>query len=217
MEVDSSDFIAQGSDSSTQWSRETQYFLLTRQQVGGRLLLRKSLKPQFLDDSQLRETLRKEYELGTIVGMDSDYVVNYYQMVDAPEECYLTMDFIEGSTLAELLLMEPEILGNPHKMEQLLIQLLQGLRSFHRNQVAHLDIKPSNIMLTHVSRDIRIIDLGFCYADAYHGSMGMTDGFSAPEQQDGSGDVDARTDIYAIGRLLKYFEKELGENCRWRK
>lgn len=51
MEIDSSDFIAQGADSAAQWSRETQYFLLSRQQVGGRLLLRKSLKPQFLDDS----------------------------------------------------------------------------------------------------------------------------------------------------------------------
>lgn len=127
MEIDSSDFIAQGADSAAQWSRETQYFLLSRQQVGGRLLLRKSLKPQFLDDSQLRETLRKEYELGTIVGMDTDYVVNYYQMVDAPEECYLT--------------------------------------------------------------------------------MGMTNGFSAPEQQDGTGDVDARTDIYTVGLLLKFLKK----------
>lgn len=216
MGIDSSDFIAQGTDNAAQWSRETAFFLLTRQQVGGRLLLRKSLKPQFLNDSRLRETLRKEYEIGTIVGMGADYVVNYYQMVDTPDECYLTMDFIEGSTLAELLLVDPDLLGNSITMERAFVQLLEALRSFHRNQVVHLDLKPSNIMLTHVSHDIRIIDLGFCYADAYQESMGMTDGFSAPEQRDGTGDVDARTDIYAIGRLLQYFEQELGKKCKWR-
>ncbi len=179
--------------------------------------MRKSIKPQYLEDAQLRETIRKEYEIGTIVGMDTDYVVNYYQLVDTAEECYLTMDFVEGSTLAELLLTEPDFLCQRQKMERALIQILEGLRSFHRHQVVHLDIKPSNIMLTHVSRDIRIIDLGFCYTDAYHGSMGVTDSFAAPEQLDGSGDVDARTDIYAIGRLLRYFEKELGKRCQWRK
>lgn len=217
MGIDSSDFIAQGSGPEAQWSQETAWFLLTRQQVGGRLLLRKSLKPQFLSDSRLRETLRKEYEIGTIVGMDTDYVVNYYQMVDTPDECYLTMDFVEGVTLAELLLTDPDVLGNRNKMQRAFIQLLEGLRSFHRNQVVHLDIKPSNIMLTHVSHDIRIIDLGFCYADAYHSSMGMTEAFCAPEQMDGSGDVDARTDIYAIGKLLQWAEGELGDRCQWRK
>lgn len=216
MDIDSSDFIAQGSDNAAQWSRETAFYLLTRQQVGGRLLLRKSLKPQFLNDSRLRETLRKEYEIGTIIGMDTDYVVNYYQMVDAPEECFLTMDFIEGETLAELALVDPDYLGHSRNFERILFQLLEGLRAIHRNQVVHLDLKPSNIMITHVSRDIRIIDLGFCYADSYQTSMGKTDSFASPEQLDESCNVDARSDIYSFGRLLQWLIQELDTHCQWR-
>lgn len=217
MNIESSDFIAQESDNAAQWSRETKYFLLTRHQVGGRLLLRKSLKPQYLTDSHLREILRKEYEIGSIVGMESDYVVSYYQMVDTIDECYLTMDFVEGATLAELALADPGFLGRSRNIERLLLQLLEGLRTIHRCQVVHLDLKPGNIMVTRVSRDIRIIDLGFCYADSYQTSMGMTDSFASPEQLDGSGDVDARSDIYAIGRILQYLERELKVHCQWRK
>lgn len=215
MTIETSDFILPGVDSASLWSRETQYFLLTRHQVGGRLLLRKSLKSQYLEDPQLRETLRKEYEIGTIVGMNTDYVVSYYQMVDTAEECYLTMDFVEGETLAELIISDPDYLGRTHHFERLLLQLLEGLRAIHQNQVVHLDLKPTNIMLTHVSRDIRIIDLGLCYADAYQTTMGLTNTFASPEQLDGSGDVDARSDIYSIGRILQRLEKDLHAQCQW--
>ena len=215
MTIETSDFILPGVDSASLWSRETQYFLLTRQQVGGRLLLRKSLKPQYINDPHLRETLCKEYEIGIIVGMNTDYVVSYYQMVNTAEECYLTMDFVEGETLAELIISDPDYLGRTHHFERLLLQLLEGLRAIHQNQVVHLDLKPTNIMLTHVSRDIRIIDLGLCYADAYQTTMGLTNTFASPEQLDGSGDVDARSDIYSIGRLLQSVEKDLGKHCQW--
>ena len=217
MIIEASNFVEQGLDNSEQWSCETTYYRLTRIQVGGRLLLRKSLKSKYLNDSNLRETLRKEYEIGTIIGMDTDYVVNYYQMVDIPEECYLTMDFVEGYTISEYVAYNPDLIGRQGNMERLLLQLLEGLRSIHRNQVVHLDLKPSNIMLTHVSRDIRIIDLGFCYSDSYQTSIGMTDSFASPEQLDGSGDVDARSDIYSIGRLLVWLAEELGTHCQWKK
>ncbi len=133
MVIESSDFFSIAPESQTAWSRDTSWFHLERIQVGSRLLARKSLKPQYLGDTRLRETLRK----------------------------------------------------------------------------------PTNIMVTKVSHDVRIIDLGFCYADAYQSSMGMTDAFAAPEQQNGSGEVDTRTDIYAVGKILEWLAAELGKSCRW--
>lgn len=222
MLVDSSDFIVSTTTSFEQeqqnfWSKETTWCRLERFQMGNRLLLRKSLKPEYLNDDYLRETIRKEYNVGCILSADTDYVVNYYQLVDTPEACYLTMDFIEGDTLAELAVTEPGFLGQSRNLERILLQLLEGLRAIHRCQVVHLDLKPSNIMLTHVSRDVRIIDIGFCYADSYQTTMGMTTAFAAPEQLDGSGDVDARSDIYALGRILQWLELELKDHCQWRK
>ena len=65
-----------------------------------------------------------------------------------------------------------------------------------------LDLKPSNIMLTRVNHDVRLIDLGCCYMDSRPDLTGLTEAYAAPEQLDGSRDVDARTDIYALGRIL---------------
>lgn len=217
MDIDASCFITADSDPETECSFETTWFHFSRQQVGGRLLLRKSLKQEVLSDQNLRETLRKEYAIGSSLGISTDYVVSYYQMVDTPESCYLTMDYVDGSTLSELLIVDPDYMCHRTQFLRFLTQLLEGLSVIHRNQVVHLDLKPTNIMLTRVNHDVRIIDLGFSYSDAFKTSMGMTNSFAAPEQLDGSGDVDARTDIYVIGLLLQWLAKELGEKCQWKK
>lgn len=214
MSIDPSEFITGNSGNDTDWTFETPRFRLTRHLVGGRLLLRKSLRSEFLDDVRLRETLKKEYAIGSILGMETEYVVSYYQMVDTFDECYLTMDFVDGYTLAELVMNDPEFLCRRHNFEFTFLQFLEALRTFHHNQVVHLDLKPSNIMLTRVNHDVRIIDLGFCYSDAFRDSMGMTNAFAAPEQLDGSGDVDARTDIYAVGKLLQWVIAQLGDRCQ---
>lgn len=216
MSIDPSEFITGNSGNDTDWSYETSWFRLTRHQVGGRLLLRKSLKPDYLGDARLRDTLKKEYAIGSILGMETEYVVSYYQLVDTFDECYLTMDFVEGSTLAEQVMVDPDFLCRRRTFEHTFLQFLEALRTIHHNQVVHLDLKPSNIMLTHVNHDVRIIDLGFCYAGAFPDSMGMTNAFAAPEQLDGSGDVDARTDIYSIGKILQWVISQLGEHCQWK-
>jgi serine/threonine protein kinase len=64
-------------------------------------------------------------------------------------------------------------------------------------------LKPSNILITRIGHDVKLIDLGYCYADCYTDTMGRTDKYAAPEQMDGSAKPDARTDIYAIGRILQ--------------
>lgn len=214
MNIDPSEFIAGNSGNENDWTYETPWFRLTRHQVGGRLLLRKSLKPEYLADEHLRETLKKEYAIGSILGMETEYVVSYYQLVDTFDECYLTMDFVDGYTLAELVMNDPEFLCRRHNFEYTFLQFLEALRTFHHNQVVHLDLKPSNIMLTRVNHDVRIIDLGFCYSDAFPDSMGMTNAFAAPEQLDSPSDVDARTDIYAVGKLLQWIIAQLGDRCQ---
>ena len=60
-------------------------------------------------------------------------------------------------------------------------------------------------MLTQVNNDVKIVDLGFCFADAYSHTAGFSYEFAAPELKDGALErVDARTDIYAVGCLMRY-------------
>ena len=72
----------------------------------------------------------------------------------------------------------------------------------HSHQVLHLDLKPDNILLTHINDDVKLIDLGFCYTDTFADTRGHTNAFAAPEQLVGE-KVDVRSDIYAFGKILE--------------
>lgn len=167
----------------------------------GKYFFMKRLRPEYAAQEYYRQTFRKEYELGS--SLQSEYVVRYHQLVDAPTECSLIMDYVNGSTLADFLRNHPDYFHQTNHLRKFLQQLCLALQELHRHQALHLDLKPSNIMLTAVNNDVRLIDLGCSYMDARPDSMGQTTHYAAPEQLDGTYDVDARTDIYAIGRILQ--------------
>lgn len=166
----------------------------------GKYFFMKRLRPEYASQEYYRQTFRKEYELGS--SLQSEYIVRYHQLVDAPTECSLIMDYVNGSTLADFLRNHPDYFHQTNHLRKFLQQLCLALQELHRHQALHLDLKPSNIMLTAVNNDVRLIDLGCSYTDARPSTIGLSRHFAAPEQLDGSYDVDARTDIYALGRIL---------------
>ena len=168
--------------------------------VDGRLCFLKALRPEHLSEQYWHETLRKEYELG--VQLTSDYVVRYVRLTDHADECSVLMDYVNGQTLAEVLEQEPTYFLKKANLRKFLLQLCLALHDLHSHAALHLDLKPSNIMLTHVNHDLRLIDLGCGYMDVRPDTIGHTARYSAPEQLAGNLDLDARTDIYALGRVL---------------
>ncbi len=179
-------------------SRQHQFFRVCH---NGRYYFLKSLRPDYLHQEYYREVLRKEYELGT--QLHSDYIVGYHELTDTPEECGLLMDYVNGMTLGEFHRQHPDYFKQSNHLLKLLRQLCLALHELHSHQALHLDLKPSNIMLTKVNHDVRLIDLGCSYADARPNLIGHTEAYAAPEQLDGTYDVDARTDIYALGKILE--------------
>jgi serine/threonine protein kinase len=111
------------------------------------------------------------------------------------------MEYVDGETLTQRLASHPEFF-NKKNTEKLLRQLLDAIGYLHAHQVLHLDLKPDNIMLTRIGNDVKLVDLGFCYTDTFVDTQGRTDRFAAPEQLTGD-NVDERTDIYALGRIIE--------------
>lgn len=179
-------------------SRQHQFYKVCH---NGRYYFLKSLHSDYLHQEYYREVLRKEYELGT--QLHSEYIVGYHALTDTPEECSLLMDYVNGMTLGEFHRQHPDYFKQSDHLLKLLRQLCLALHELHSHQALHLDLKPSNIMLTHVNHDVRLIDLGCSYADARPDLIGQTRTYAAPEQLDGTYDVDARTDIYALGKILE--------------
>ena len=167
-----------------------------RVKLYGKLHFLKRLKPEFVGDIRYQEALRKEFETG--YRLEHPHIARYISLTDDG----ILMEYIDGETLAQRLDKHPEYFSKQNT-DKLLRQLLDALCYLHAHQVLHLDLKPDNILLTHINDDVKLIDLGCCHTDTFADTQGHTYAFAAPEQLVG-GSVDERTDIYAIGKILQW-------------
>lgn len=166
-----------------------------RVKLYGKLHFVKRLKPEFVGDIRHQEALRKEFETG--YRLEHPHIARYISLTGDG----ILMEYVDGETLAQRLDRHPEYFTK-QSTDKLLRQLLDALGYLHAHQVLHLDLKPDNILLTRINDDVKLIDLGCCYTDTFADTQGHTNAFAAPEQLAG-GNVDERTDIYAIGKMLQ--------------
>ena len=166
-----------------------------RVKLYGKLHFLKQLKPAFVNDIRYQEAFRKEFETG--YRLEHPNIVRYVSLSDEG----ILMEYVDGETLKQRIDSHPEYF-NKKNTEKLLRQLLDAVGYLHAHQVLHLDLKPDNIMLTRIGNDVKLVDLGFCYTDTFIDTQGRTDHFAAPEQLT-SDNVDERTDIYALGRIIE--------------
>jgi formylglycine-generating enzyme required for sulfatase activity len=119
---------------------------------------------------------------------------------------YLVMDFVEGYTLEQLLMMQQ---GRPLPETQVRVwawQLCDVLTYLHNQNppIIFRDLKPANIMLEPDGK-IKLIDFGiarFFKLKQTKDTQAMgTLGYVPPEQQ-GRGQTDPRSDIYSLGVTL---------------
>ncbi len=119
---------------------------------------------------------------------------------------FLVMELLEGRALSALL-QSPMA---PDRLLRVLVQACAGLEAAHAHGVVHRDLKPDNIFL--VDRPgrpapvVKILDFGVARmlggdSSLERTSAGMllgTPAYMAPEQCS-AGEVDGRTDLYALG------------------
>lgn len=168
-----------------------------RVKLYGKLHFMKRLKPELRTDPRYVAALQKEFETG--FRLDHPHLVHYVSKGDD----YLLTEYVDGLTLGAFVAENPDYFKSVENTNHFLNQLLDVVGYLHQHQVVHLDLKPSNILITRIGQEIKLADLGFCYTDTYTDTMGRTDKYAAPEQLDGVSKVDITTDIYAIGKILE--------------
>jgi hypothetical protein len=168
----------------------------------GKRYFMKRLRREYADNPRYQELFRKEYETGQ--RLTHIHLAEYVSMGEDVDGCYIVMEYIDGETLGDRMIKNPSYFANPKHVRRFFSQLLECLGYLHHHQVLHLDLKPDNIMLTRISDDVKLIDLGFCYSDSYDLSMGRNGLYSAPEQKEGKiSEINVGTDLYAVGLLLR--------------
>lgn len=163
----------------------------------------KVLHPSLLAADPLRlERLRTEIKLARKISHPN--VVRSHDIGEWEGQYYITMEFIRGVTVADLL----EKRGRLTVESTLAIgtQLADALAVAHDQAILHRDIKPQNLMIDE-SGVLKVADFGLARTVqrdkklTQAGYIIGTVSYMAPEQLVG-GELDARTDLYAVGLVL---------------
>ena len=169
----------------------------------GRPVAIKFLNPWIAAQPSFRQRFEVEARAMSRLGHPNCVSVIDFGVADVP---FLVMDFVAGRSLRAVIagerLAAARALG-------LVRQILAGVAHAHAQGIIHRDLKPDNIIVSDAAGlvdHVRILDFGLAkLRDGPVLTVGVavgTPSYMAPEQTQGEGVVDARTDIYAVGVLL---------------
>jgi eukaryotic-like serine/threonine-protein kinase len=187
----------------------------------GRKVAIKLLLPMFSHHHEIVTRFFNEARATSIIehpGLISVFDYGYHE-----DRAYIVMEYISGESLAARLARQPVL---PQDLIVGLARQVAGaLHAAHERGIVHRDLKPDNVMLVSDS-DIpiglraKVLDFGIAKLakltidpHAVTNSSGPdlmtcagallgTPEFMSPEQCRGAGEVDARSDIYALGCML---------------
>ncbi|MEX3105035.1 MULTISPECIES: Stk1 family PASTA domain-containing Ser/Thr kinase [unclassified Streptomyces] len=173
----------------------------------GRTVAVKTLRVDLARDPSFQARFRREAQ--SAASLNHPAIVAVYDTgedyLDGVSIPYIVMEYVDGSTLRELLHSGRKLL--PERSMEMTVGILQGLEYAHRSGIVHRDIKPANVMLTRTGQ-VKVMDFGIARA---MGDSGMTmtqtsavigtAQYLSPEQAKGE-QVDARSDLYSTGCLL---------------
>lgn len=170
----------------------------------------KQLRPELRDQTRYRALFYKEYEVGS--RLSSVHIPAYYDLEEnADGDVAISMEYVEGMTLAEILETAPERFQTAEAIRSLMVQMVEAVQALHRANVLHLDIKPENIIITSHTGNVVLVDLGFAFSSEWPATMGRTPLFAAPEQKVGNtDDIGPHTDIFMVGRIAETVAKQCG-------
>jgi CheY-like chemotaxis protein/predicted Ser/Thr protein kinase len=169
--------------------------------TGGTLAV-KVLRSRYANDPDKCRGFRHEGEMGQLLRHPNIVAID-----DVGEEggaSYITMEFIEGQTLRELVKIRGAV--EVLKALDLLVQLAAGLDYAHRRGVTHRDLKASNVLVSSLG-EAKLVDFGLAGVDETgDGSLGRIDqprtiDYATLEKLTGRKDDAVRSDIYFLGTI----------------
>ena len=120
-----------------------------------------------------------------------------------PDQFVVVYDFVPGQTLEELVVAKKRLV--PEEAASLAADICEAAAALHSRGVVHRDLSPRNVIVA--ADGAHLIDLGIARMRVEGASRDTTSlgtrGFASPEQY-GFAQTDARSDVYAIGKLLGY-------------
>jgi len=168
----------------------------------GGILAVKVLRSRYSNDLDKCRAFRHEGEMGQLLRHPNIVAID-----DVGEEAgasYITMEFVEGQTLRELVKIRGA-LDVPRALD-VIAQLAAGLDYAHRRGVTHRDLKASNVIISSTG-EAKLVDFGLAGVDeSGDGALGRIDqprtvDYAALEKLTGMKNDAIRSDIYFLGTI----------------
>ena len=162
----------------------------------------KVIAPELADDPRFRERFVRESR--TAVSIRHPNVVQVRHAGEEAGVLFVTMDYVEGSDLRALISAERRI--EPVRGALIISQVAAALDAAHERGLVHRDVKPGNVLIEERDGDEHVYLTDFGLTKRMSGATELTASgafigtleYMAPEQIRG-GELDARTDVYALG------------------
>ena len=159
----------------------------------------KVLAPHAVDKSFVERFYRERQHLAAL-----DHP-NITRMLDAGwgdnGQPYLVMEYVEGTHIDEY--CDARNLGITGRL-RMFLQICDAVSYAHRNLIVHLDLKPSNVLITD-SGSVKLLDFGTSKLirldDAPTSTIVSTPAYSSPEQMLNE-PVSTASDVYGLGAIL---------------
>lgn len=142
-------------------------------------------------------------EASIMKNLDHPMLPRIVDIEEDPKFFYIIMDFVQGENLKTVVTS-----SGPQAQDTVVswgVKLCDVLTYLHGKGIVYRDMKPANIMLS-PDGNIKLIDFGIAREYKENASEDTTalgtEGYAAPEQYEGKGQTDARTDVYGMGITL---------------
>ncbi|MBK9294604.1 MAG: serine/threonine protein kinase [Oligoflexia bacterium] len=180
----------------------------------GKIIAIKRILPQYSSHAEFIEMFKNEAKIA--VNLTQANICQIYEFGEEHNQFYLTMEFIDGKNLRQVLSRCTKI-QKSLTIEQcvyIVSQVASGLDYAHRCtdknsakplNIIHRDMSPQNIMISYEG-EVKVVDFGIAKAESKiestrAGTLKGKFGYMSPEQAEGA-DLDARTDIFSTGIVL---------------
>lgn len=178
-----------------------------RQKAVSRDIALKVLRSDLIANEHVRQRFRREAEIiGRLRHPNTIQLIDYGESEDGL--AVMVMELLLGKSLSERLKEGPLPLELTLRLGE---EVAASLSEAHLLGMVHRDLKPANIFLTEVAGayHAKVLDFGIArILDEEStrltstGQVFGTPRYMSPEQALSTGDVDARSDLYALGLIL---------------
>ncbi|MGQ0612624.1 MAG: serine/threonine-protein kinase [Planctomycetaceae bacterium] len=177
----------------------------------GRAVALKILPEDLAASAQFLDRFEREAEI--LSKLSHPNIVTVFDRGTVDGRPYLVMEYVEGTTLREVLRKGPLPAGDALRIVS---SVLAALDHAHRHGIIHRDVKPENVLLSHGTL-VKVADFGLSRLvgpqeqtrlTRTHLLLGTFE-YMAPEQRERARDADSRSDLYATGVVL--YEMLTGE------